>query len=580
MAQYSKNDIVTVKIEDIGTEGEGIGKLEGFTLFVKDAVMGDVVEARLVKVKKNYAYARLEKVLTSSPLRVKPVCPYHKQCGGCQIQAMSYEAQLQFKENKVKNNLVRIGGFDQLFIESVMEPVVGMEQPWHYRNKAQFPVGTDKDGRIITGFYAGRTHSIIANTDCALGVEENEPILQKVLAYMQNEKVSAYDETTGQGLVRHILIRKGFTSGEIMVCLVINGKSLPKEDRLVSTLREIPGMTSIWLNYNTKNTNVIMGTEGRVLWGQNTITDVIHRRSIEEINSGKDCLRYDSKENAPKGITFAISPLSFYQVNPIQTEKLYSLALEYAGLTGEETVWDLYCGIGTISLFMAQCAKEVHGVEIVPQAIEDARKNAERNHIENATFYVGKAEEVLPRLYEEEHIFADVICVDPPRKGCDEACLNTIIKMAPKRIVYVSCDSATLARDLKYLCENGYEIRKVRAVDQFGQTVHTETVCLLSKLHEAKHHVKVKLDMDEMDITSAESKATYEEIKKYVAEHNDGMKVSNLYIAQIKQKHGIIERENYNKPKSEKGGQPECPKEKEIAIEEALKYFQMIPSET
>lgn len=551
MAQYSKNDIVTVKIEDIGTEGEGIGKLEGFTLFVKDAVMGDVVEARLVKVKKNYAYARLEKVLTSSPLRVKPVCPYHKQCGGCQIQAMSYEAQLQFKENKVKNNLVRIGGFDQLFIESVMEPVVGMEQPWHYRNKAQFPVGTDKDGRIITGFYAGRTHSIIANTNCALGIEENEPILQKVLAYMQNEKVSAYDETTGQGLVRHILIRKGFTSGEIMVCLVINGKSLPKEDRLVSTLREIPGMTSIWLNYNTKNTNVIMGTEGRVLWGQNTITDVIHRRSIEEINSGKDCLRYDSKENAPQGITFAISPLSFYQVNPIQTEKLYSLALEYAGLTGEETVWDLYCGIGTISLFMAQCAKEVHGVEIVPQAIEDARKNAERNHIENATFYVGKAEEVLPRLYEEEHIFADVICVDPPRKGCDEACLNTIIKMAPKRIVYVSCDSATLARDLKYLCENGYEIRKVRAVDQFGQTVHVETVCLLSKLHEAKHYVNVRLDMDELDITSAESKATYEEIKKYVAEHNDGMKVSNLYIAQVKRKCGIELAENFNLPKSE-----------------------------
>ena len=576
MAQYSKNDIVTVRIEDIGTEGEGIGKLEGFTLFVKDAVMGDVVEARLVKVKKNYAYARLEKVLTPSPLRVEPVCPYHKQCGGCQIQAMSYEAQLQFKENKVKNNLVRIGGFDQLFIESVMEPVVGMEQPWHYRNKAQFPVGTDKDGRIITGFYAGRTHSIIANTDCALGVEENQPILQKVLAYMQNENISAYDETTGQGLVRHILIRKGFTSGEIMVCLVINGKSLPKEDGLVSTLREIPGITSIWLNYNTKNTNVIMGTEGRVLWGQNTITDVIHRRSLEEINSGKDCLRYDSKKNAPQGITFAISPLSFYQVNPIQTEKLYSLALEYAGLTGEETVWDLYCGIGTISLFMAQCAKAVYGVEIVPQAIEDARKNAERNHIENATFYVGKAEEVLPRLYEEEHIFADVICIDPPRKGCDEACLNTIIKMAPQRIVYVSCDSATLARDLKYLCENGYEIRKVRAVDQFGQTVHVETVCLLSKLHEAKYHMNVRLDMDELDLTSAESKATYEEIKAYVAEHNDGMKVSNLYIAQVKAKYGIIEQENYNKPKSDDARQPKCSKEKEEAIVEALKAFKMI----
>mgnify|MGYP002602586945 CR=1 FL=1 len=574
MAQYSKNDIVTVKIEDIGTEGEGIGKLEGFTLFVKDAVMGDVVEARLVKVKKNYAYARLEKVLTSSPLRVKPVCPYHKQCGGCQIQAMSYEAQLQFKENKVKNNLVRIGGFDQLFIESVMEPVVGMEQPWHYRNKAQFPVGTDKDGRIITGFYAGRTHSIIANTDCALGVEENEPILQKVLAYMQNEKVSAYDETTGQGLVRHILIRKGFTSGEIMVCLVINGKSLPKEDRLVSTLREIPGMTSIWLNYNTKNTNVIMGTEGRVLWGQNTITDVIHRRSIEEINSGKDCLRYDSKENAPQGITFAISPLSFYQVNPIQTEKLYSLALEYAGLTGEETVWDLYCGIGTISLFMAQCAKEVHGVEIVPQAIEDARKNAERNHIENATFYVGKAEEVLPRLYEEEHIFADVICVDPPRKGCDEACLNTIIKMAPKRIVYVSCDSATLARDLKYLCENGYEIRKVRAVDQFGQTVHTETVVKLS-LKKETPKIEVTMEPDEESNYTPEEKATYSKIKEYVKEKY-GVNVHTSYIAQVKRMCGLDMGENYNKSKKGNPEVKQCPQEKVEYIKDALRHFKLI----
>lgn len=574
MAQYSKNDIVTVKIEDIGTEGEGIGKLEGFTLFVKDAVMGDVVEARLVKVKKNYAYARLEKVLTSSPLRVKPVCPYHKQCGGCQIQAMSYEAQLQFKENKVKNNLVRIGGFDQIFIESVMESVVGMEQPWHYRNKAQFPVGTDKDGRIITGFYAGRTHSIIANTDCALGVEENEPILQKVLAYMQNEKVSAYDETTGQGLVRHILIRKGFTSGEIMVCLVINGKSLPKEDRLVSTLREIPGMTSIWLNYNTKNTNVIMGTEGRVLWGQNTITDVIHRRSIEEINSGKDCLRYDSKENAPQGITFAISPLSFYQVNPIQTEKLYSLALEYAGLTGEETVWDLYCGIGTISLFMAQCAKEVHGVEIVPQAIEDARKNAERNHIENATFYVGKAEEVLPRLYEEEHIFADVICVDPPRKGCDEACLNTIIKMAPKRIVYVSCDSATLARDLKYLCENGYEIKKVRAVDQFGQTVHTETVVKLS-LKKDTPKIEVTMEPDEESNYTPEEKATYSKIKEYVKEKY-GVNVHTSYIAQVKRMCGLDMGENYNKSKKGNPEVKQCPQEKVEYIKDALRHFKLI----
>ena len=391
---------------------------------------------------------------------------------------------------------------------------------------------------------------------------------------MQNEKVSAYDETTGQGLVRHILIRKGFTSGEIMVCLVINGKSLPKEDRLVSTLREIPGMTSIWLNYNMKNTNVIMGTEGRVLWGQNTITDVIHRRSIEEINSGKDCLRYDSKENAPQGITFAISPLSFYQVNPIQTEKLYSLALEYAGLTGEETVWDLYCGIGTISLFMAQCAKEVHGVEIVPQAIEDARKNAERNHIENATFYVGKAEEVLPRLYEEEHIFADVICVDPPRKGCDEACLNTIIKMAPKRIVYVSCDSATLARDLKYLCENGYEIKKVRAVDQFGQTVHVETVVKLS-LKKDTPKIEVTMEPDEESNYTSEEKATYSKIKEYVKEKY-GVNVHTSYIAQVKRMCDLDMGENYNKSKKENPEVKQCPQEKVEYIKDALRHFKLI----
>ena len=576
-----KNEIVKVKIEDIGVGGEGIGKVDGYTLFIKDAIIGDVVEAKVMKAKKNYGYARLMNVLTPSKDRVEePVCPMARKCGGCQIQEMKYPAQLAFKESKVRGNLERIGEVPGELLDQIMHPAVGMDgegmQPFRYRNKAQFPIGTDKDGRVIAGFYAGRTHSIIENTDCALGVEVNEEILNCILDFMEEFKIPAYDEVKHKGLVRHVLLRYGFKTDEIMVCLVINGKSLPKEDGLVSTLREIPGMTSIWLHYNTKNTNVIMGTEGRVLWGQNTITDVIHRRSLEEINSGKDCLRYDSKKNAPQGITFAISPLSFYQVNPIQTEKLYSLALEYAGLTGEETVWDLYCGIGTISLFMAQCAKAVYGVEIVPQAIEDARKNAERNHIENATFYVGKAEEVLPRLYEEEHIFADVICIDPPRKGCDEACLNTIIKMAPQRIVYVSCDSATLARDLKYLCENGYEIRKVRAVDQFGQTVHVETVCLLSKLREAKHHVNVRLDMDEMDITSAESKATYEEIKKYVAEHNDGMKVTNLYIAQVKKKCGIIERENYNKPKSEDEMQPQCPKDKEKAIMEALKAYKMI----
>ena len=477
MADYAKNDMITVTIEDMGTDGEGIGKLDGFTFFIKDAVIGDVVEAKVMKAKKNYAYARLMRVITPSKERVEPVCAYHKQCGGCQIQALDYKAQLAFKENKVRNHLLRIGGFSAELLDNVMEPIVGMEKPYHYRNKAQFPVGTDKEGNWITGFYAGRTHDIIANTDCALGVAENQQILETVLDYMRSNKVSAYDEKTGQGLVRHILIRKGFTSGEIMVCLIVNGNTLPAEDRLVETLKSMEGVTSIYINTNTENTNVIMGRKNRVLWGESTISDVIHPRTIEEIESGKDALADQDRE----GITFAISPLSFYQVNPVQTEKLYSLALEYAGLTGEETVWDLYCGIGTISLFMAQCAKQVYGVEIVEQAILDARENAKRNHIENASFYVGKAEEVLPHLYETEHIFADVICVDPPRKGCDEACLETIVKMAPKRIVYVSCDSATLARDLKYLCANGYELKKVRPVDQFGHTVHVETVVLLSK---------------------------------------------------------------------------------------------------
>ena len=568
--EYKKNDIVTVTIEDIGNDGEGIGKLEGYTLFVKDAVIGDTVEARITKCKKNYGYARTEKVVTPSSFRVEPKCRFYRQCGGCQIQPMSYERQLQFKEDKVRNNLQRIGGFDAVLLEKVMEPIIGMEEPWHYRNKAQFPIGYDREDRLITGFYAGRTHNIIANTDCALGVTENKAILETILAYMKEYQVPAYRETTGKGLVRHVLIRTGFQSGQIMVCLVINGRKLPKEDKLVEKLLAISfaekgepkRIESISVSINTEKTNVIMGKEIRVLWGKERIQDTLG------------------------GIQFSISPLSFYQVNPVQTEKLYGLALEYAGLTGKETVWDLYCGIGTISLFMAKKAKQVYGVEIIPQAIEDARENARNNHITNAQFYVGKAEEVLPEFYEKasaskdvseaEKLQPDVIVVDPPRKGCDEKCLETMLAMCPERIVYVSCDSATLARDLKILCEGGYELKRVRPVDQFGQTVHVETVCLLSKLHEAKHHVNVRLDMDEMDLTAAESKVTYEEIKSYVAEHHDGMKVSNLYIAQIKQKHGIIERENYNKPKSEKSGQPKCPKEKEIAIEEALKAFKMI----
>lgn len=451
-----KNDILTVEITDTGTEGEGIGKNAGFTLFVKDAVIGDTVQVKVMKAKKNYAYAKLEKVLVPSPFRVQPPCAFHRQCGGCQLQSLSYEKQLEFKQNKIRNNLVRIGGFDPEKIDACMEPIIGMEDPWHYRNKAQFPFGYDKEGNVVTGFYAGRTHTIIPNTDCALGVKENKEILEIILAYMKKYAVSAYEEASGKGLVRHVLIRKGFASGQIMVCLIINGKKLPEEQWLAEELWKIPGMTSVSVNVNTERTNVIMGKKIRVLKGEEKIEDAIG------------------------DVVFRISPLSFYQVNPVQTRKLYGQALEYAGLTGEETVWDLYCGIGTISLFLAQKAKKVYGVEIVPEAIADAKENAVRNGITNAEFFVGKAEEVLPQMYEEEGVYADVIVVDPPRKGCDEKCLETMVRMRPERIVYVSCDSATLGRDLKYLGEKGYDVRKLCGVDQFPGTTHVETVCLLS----------------------------------------------------------------------------------------------------
>ena len=449
-----KDDLVTLKIEDMGVDGEGIGHVDGCTLFVKDALIGDVINAKIMKMKKNYGYARMMEILTPSPDRVEPKCAFHKQCGGCQIQALSYEKQLEYKKKKVLNNLQRIGGLSDL----PEFDLVGMEDPYQYRNKAQFPFGTDKNGEIVTGFYAGRTHSIISNTKCYLGVEENEQILKIILAHLEKYHIPAYDEQTGKGLLRHVLIRKGFTTGELMVCLILNGTRMPETKELVNKLTKIPGMTSITINVNTKQTNVIMGQEMRSVWGQDYITDYIGN------------------------VKYQISPLSFFQVNPVQTQKLYERALEYAEVESGETVWDLYCGIGTISLFLAQKAKQVYGVEIVPQAIEDAKRNAALNGFTNAEFYVGKAEEVLPKKYREEGTKADVIVVDPPRKGCDEALLQTIVQMAPKKVVYVSCDSATLARDLKYLVNEGYEVKKGTVVDQFPHTVHTECCVLLTRI--------------------------------------------------------------------------------------------------
>ena len=545
--EYRKNDIVTLEIVDCGTDGEGIGKADGFTVFVKDAVIGDTVTAKIMKAKKNYGYGRLMEILKPSPYRVEPVCLSARQCGGCQLQAVSYEEQKVFKEKKLRGHLERIGGFT----EFPMEPLIGMDDPYHYRNKAQFPVGRNKEGRIVTGFYAGRTHAIIENRDCALGIPQNKDVLDRVIAHMEKYNIAPYDEATGKGLVRHIFVRYGFFTGELMVCLIINGQDLPHQRELVEKLCEIPGMTSISLNMNKKRSNVILGDKVKTIWGEDYITDKIG------------------------DISYEISPLSFFQVNPKQTWKLYSKALEYADLHGEETVWDLYCGIGTISLFLAQKAKFVRGVEIVPAAIEDAKRNAQINHIENVEFFVGKAEEVLPREYEKNGVYADVIVVDPPRKGCDEMLLKTILKMQPKRVVYVSCDSATLARDLRFLCDNGYELKKVCGVDQFPQTVHVETVVLLSKGEVDSKKIRVEFSLEDMDMSEFQDGATYTQIKDYVLEHS-GLKVSNLYISQIKRKCGIEVGKNYNLPKSEDSRQPQCPPEKEKAIREAFKYFGMI----
>lgn len=561
-----KNEIVKVKIEDIGVGGEGIGKVDGYTLFIKDAIIGDVVEAKVMKAKKNYGYARLMNVLTPSKDRVEePVCPMARKCGGCQIQEMKYPAQLAFKEAKVRGNLERIGEVPTELLDQIMHPAVGMDgegmQPFRYRNKAQFPIGTDKDGRVIAGFYAGRTHSIIENTDCALGVEVNEEILNCILDFMEEFKIPAYDEVKHKGLVRHVLLRYGFKTDEIMVCLVINGKTIPHCHDLVGRLRQISGMTSITLSTNTAKTNVIMGDTIHLLWGQEFITDYIGE------------------------IKYQISPLSFYQVNPVQTEKLYGLALDYAGLTGNEAVWDLYCGIGTISLFLAKKAKQVYGVEIVPQAIDDAKNNAKINDITNAEFYVGKAEEVLPEYYKEyekthngETAHADVIVVDPPRKGCEESLLQTIVDMQPEKVVYVSCDSATLARDVKFLRANGYELKDVTPVDQFPHTVHVETCVLLGrKIIEDKNVEYEHVDYEPEDneyMRGTKGSATYAEIKAWIKKQYN-VSVSSLYIAQCKDECGFEKRENYNLG-AEGHRVPTCPEEKREMILEAFKHFRMI----
>ena len=503
-APYQKNEIVTLTITGLGSSGEGIGRLgalseesgeKGYTVFVKDAIIGDRVRASIMKAGRTYAYARLQEILEPSSDRITPRCPIARSCGGCQIQMMDYRAQLAYKKNKVREDLIRIGGFDPVLVDAVIHPAVGMdgpgEEPWRYRNKEQVPVGYDREGRIAFGFYAGRTHSIVPMKDCLIGREGNSLILERVREWMEKYHVEPYDEAAGKGTVRHILIRDGRHSGQIMVCIVANADSLPGENDLAAALSEIPGMTSISLNTNKEKTNVILGRKVRTLWGRDAIEDslFVHKVSYPDTESGRAAGNEGPVfAKTQKSVCFGISPLSFYQVNPGQTEKLYSIVLDFAGLTGKEIIWDLYCGVGTISLFMARSAGKVYGVEIIPAAIEDAKRNAERNDISNAEFFVGKAEEVLPAYVEEQERKGGLgkvglIVVDPPRKGCDSKCLETILKIGPEKVIYVSCDPATLARDLKILTRDSYCLKEVQPCDMFPHSSHVETIVLLQKLN-------------------------------------------------------------------------------------------------
>ena len=445
-----KNEIYEMNIDDLGTEGQGIGKINGFTVFVENALPNEIIKVLIVKVKKSFAYGKNIEIIKPSKYRVEPFCINAKRCGGCQLQHLSYEGQLEFKRKKVIDCIERIGGFKDIYVNET----IGMENPIRYRNKAQFPVGMGKNG-IETGFYAKRSHNIINTEKCLLQNEINDEIVKLFKEFMTENNIKPYDEKSHKGVVRHLLTRIGFKTGEIMICVVGNSKKMPCADKLVEKFKNIEGITSIVFNENREKTNVILGNKVTTLYGKDYITDYIG------------------------DIKFEISPLSFFQVNPIQTQKLYQKALDLADINENDSVIDIYCGIGTISLFFAKKAKSVLGVEIIPEAIEDAKRNAKINGFTNTRFEVGKAEEVIPALYKNECINADVVVVDPPRKGCDIAVLETISNIKPKKLVYISCDPATMARDLKYLNENGFKIEEVYPVDQFCHTTHCEVITLL-----------------------------------------------------------------------------------------------------
>ena len=536
-----KNQEYTVTVEGYSGEGAGVARIDGFVVFVSGALRGEVCRILILKVLRSVAFAKVLEVLSPSPHRIAPDCPYFPRCGGCTYRHMDYAEELRLKRQRVQDNLARIGGSA---VE--VEEILGAEETLRYRNKAQYPVSPE--GRV--GFYRSRTHEVIDTVSCLLVKSEADAAAAAVRRYMQDFRVAGYDERTGRGLVRHIYVRSN-TKGECLICLLVNGKRLPHEAELVERLREAcPKAVGVVLGENTRRDNVILGERYRTLWGADRLEDVL-------------C-----------GKSFRLSVPSFYQVNHAQAERLYAKAIEFARLTGDETVLDLYCGAGTITLALADDARRVLGAEIVPEAIADAQENAVRNGVSNVEFFCGDASDVAAKL-AREHLRPDVITVDPPRKGLAESVIESIASMQPERVVYVSCDSATMARDVGRFAALGYEAKRACAVDLFPRADHVETVVLLSKGEVDSKKIRVEFSLEDMDMSEFQDGATYTQIKDYVLEHS-GLKVSNLYISQIKRKCGIGVGKNYNLPKSEDSRQPQCPPEKEKAIREAFKYFGMI----
>ncbi len=540
MPALEKNRIYRAHIDGYSSEGLGIARIDGQVVFVHGAIRGETCDVLVMKVLKNAAFGKIAALAEPSPARRQPDCPYYGRCGGCDFRHMSYEEELWAKRARVQDALTRIGG-----AEVAVEEILGAEQPLHYRNKSIYPISPAGE----VGFYRARSHQVVHVEHCLIQKPEADALAQAVRDYIARFQVEPYNEATGRGLLRHLYVRTS-CRGESLACLLVNGSRLPHEQELVDMLRAAaPGVCGVVLGENTRRGNAILGDRYRTLWGRDYLTDTL-------------C-----------GLELRLSVPSFYQVNHDQAQRLYEKALEYAGLTGRELAVDLYCGAGTITQVLARRARHVIGGEIVPEAIRDAEDSARRNGVENVEFLCGDASRLAAEL-RQRGLRPDVICVDPPRKGLAPDVVEAAASMTPGRIVYVSCDPATLARDVARFAPLGYYPVRACAVDLFPGTAHVETVCLLSKL-QSKEHIEIEVKMDELDLTSAESKATYEEIKAYVLEHT-GLKVSHLYIAQVKQKYGIIERENYNKPKSENARQPQCSPEKEKAITEALRHFGMI----